>query len=168
MDGRREKESRAFLCLGRYFAKALAALFEHENTGASLSKNWGTSHESEPHTFFNPERASLIGLTCLMANGKSQIAPKLNRRRGACVFPSSDETSSWGWQQTANEIRAGQDWKVVEELAMPGEGWSIGSERHATCFSIARAKLCSCEPSSGRTVITLQSVPVRRKTISSN
>jgi hypothetical protein len=42
LDGWREKESRATLCFGRCFEKALAAFFEHEDAGAVLFKEWGT------------------------------------------------------------------------------------------------------------------------------
>src|SRR4029077_4168639 len=42
LDGWREKESRAALCFGRCFEKALAALFEREDAGAALFKEWGT------------------------------------------------------------------------------------------------------------------------------
>ena len=42
LDGWREKESRASLCFGRCFEKALAAFFEREDAGAVLFKEWGT------------------------------------------------------------------------------------------------------------------------------
>ena len=42
LDGWREKESRAALCFGRCFEKALAAFFEREDAGAVLFKEWGT------------------------------------------------------------------------------------------------------------------------------
>src|SRR3977135_2140766 len=42
LDGWREKESRASLCFGRCFEKALAAYFEREDAGAVLFKEWGT------------------------------------------------------------------------------------------------------------------------------
>src|ERR1700688_5112120 len=42
LDGWREKESRAALCFGRCFEKALAALFERQDAGAALFKEWGT------------------------------------------------------------------------------------------------------------------------------
>src|ERR1700730_17724195 len=41
LDGWREKESRAALCFGRCFEKALAAYFEREDAGAVLFKEWG-------------------------------------------------------------------------------------------------------------------------------
>jgi hypothetical protein len=41
LDGWREKESRAALCFGRSFEKALAALFERKDPGAALFKEWG-------------------------------------------------------------------------------------------------------------------------------
>ena len=41
LDGWREKESRATLCFGRAFEKALAAFFEHQDAGAVLFKEWG-------------------------------------------------------------------------------------------------------------------------------
>ena len=41
LDGWREKESRAALCFGRCFEKALAAFFEREDPGAVLFKEWG-------------------------------------------------------------------------------------------------------------------------------
>ena len=41
LDGWREKESRAALCFGRCFEKAIAALFEREDAGAVLFKEWG-------------------------------------------------------------------------------------------------------------------------------
>jgi PD-(D/E)XK nuclease superfamily len=42
LDGWREKESRAALCFGRCFERALAAFFGHEDAGAVLFKEWGT------------------------------------------------------------------------------------------------------------------------------
>ena len=42
LDGWREKDSRAALCFGRCFEKAIAALFEREDAGAVLFKEWGT------------------------------------------------------------------------------------------------------------------------------
>jgi hypothetical protein len=42
LDGWREKETRAALCFGRSFEKALAAFFEREDAGAVLFKEWGT------------------------------------------------------------------------------------------------------------------------------
>src|ERR1700693_5443807 len=41
LDGWREKESRAALCFGRCFEKALAAFFEREDAGAVLFKEGG-------------------------------------------------------------------------------------------------------------------------------
>jgi hypothetical protein len=41
LDGWKEKESRAALCFGRSFEKALGALFEREDPGAMLFKEWG-------------------------------------------------------------------------------------------------------------------------------
>ena len=41
LDGWREKESRASLCFGRCFEKALAAFFGREDAGAVLFKEWG-------------------------------------------------------------------------------------------------------------------------------
>jgi len=41
LDGWREKESRAALCFGRCFEKALAAFFDHQDPGAALFKEWG-------------------------------------------------------------------------------------------------------------------------------
>jgi hypothetical protein len=41
LDGWGEKESRAALCFGRSFEKALAAFFEREGPGAMLFKEWG-------------------------------------------------------------------------------------------------------------------------------
>src|ERR1700730_7530636 len=41
LDGWREKESRAALCFGRCFEKALAALFERQDPGEALFKEWG-------------------------------------------------------------------------------------------------------------------------------
>jgi len=41
LDGWREKESRAALCFGRCFEKAVAAYFEREDAGAVLFKEWG-------------------------------------------------------------------------------------------------------------------------------
>ncbi len=42
LDGWKETESKASLCFGRCFEKALAALFESEDAGAVLFKEWGT------------------------------------------------------------------------------------------------------------------------------
>jgi hypothetical protein len=42
LDGWREKESRAALCFGRSFEKALAAFLQGEDAGAVLFKEWGT------------------------------------------------------------------------------------------------------------------------------
>src|ERR1700680_3786777 len=41
LDGWREKESRAALCFGRCFEKALAAYFERQDAGTVLFKEWG-------------------------------------------------------------------------------------------------------------------------------
>jgi hypothetical protein len=41
LDGWREKESRAALCFGRSFEKALGAFFEREDAGAVLFREWG-------------------------------------------------------------------------------------------------------------------------------
>ena len=41
LDGWREKDSRAALCFGRAFEKALAAFFAREDAGVALSKEWG-------------------------------------------------------------------------------------------------------------------------------
>ena len=41
LDGWREKESRAALCFGRCFEKALAAFFQREDAGAVWFKEWG-------------------------------------------------------------------------------------------------------------------------------
>ena len=41
LDGWREKDSRAALRFGRCFEKAVAALFEREDAGAVLFKEWG-------------------------------------------------------------------------------------------------------------------------------
>ena len=46
LDGWREKESRASMCFGRCFEKALAAFFEHEDPGAVLFKEWGVYREA--------------------------------------------------------------------------------------------------------------------------
>ena len=45
LDGWREKDSRAALCFGRCFEKALAAFFEHADPGAVLFKEWGAYRE---------------------------------------------------------------------------------------------------------------------------
>jgi hypothetical protein len=41
LDGWKEKDSRASLCFGRCFEKALAAFFEGHDPGAALFKEWG-------------------------------------------------------------------------------------------------------------------------------
>jgi hypothetical protein len=41
LDGWREKESKAALCFGRCFEKAIAAFFEREDAGAVLFTEWG-------------------------------------------------------------------------------------------------------------------------------
>src|SRR3984957_11253742 len=45
LDGWREKDSRAALCFGRCFEKAIAALLEGEDAGAILFKEWGAYRE---------------------------------------------------------------------------------------------------------------------------
>src|SRR5277367_3295071 len=45
LDGWREKDSRAAMCFGRCFEKAIAALFEGEDAGAVLFKEWGAYRE---------------------------------------------------------------------------------------------------------------------------
>src|ERR1700704_728176 len=45
LDGWREKDSRAALCFGRCFEKAIAALLEGEEAGAVLFKEWGAYRE---------------------------------------------------------------------------------------------------------------------------
>jgi hypothetical protein len=47
LDGWREKDSRASLCFGRCFEKALAAFFEHEDPGAVLFKEWGPYQDTQ-------------------------------------------------------------------------------------------------------------------------
>jgi hypothetical protein len=47
LDGWREKDSRASLCFGRCFEKALAAFFEREDPGAVLFKEWGAYQASQ-------------------------------------------------------------------------------------------------------------------------
>jgi PD-(D/E)XK nuclease superfamily len=46
LDGWREKESRAALCFGRAFEKALGAFFSREDAGATLFKEWGTHRDA--------------------------------------------------------------------------------------------------------------------------
>jgi RecB family exonuclease len=46
LDGWREKESRAALCFGRSFEKALGAFFEREDPGAVLYKEWGAYRDA--------------------------------------------------------------------------------------------------------------------------
>ena len=46
LDGWRGKESRASLCFGRCFEKALAAFFGREDAGAVLFKEWGTYRDT--------------------------------------------------------------------------------------------------------------------------
>jgi hypothetical protein len=46
LDGWREKDSRAALCFGRCFEKALAAFFEQEDPGAVLFKEWGAYRDT--------------------------------------------------------------------------------------------------------------------------
>src|ERR1700704_4231358 len=46
LDGWRERESRPALCFGRCFEKALAALFEREDAGAVLFKEWGVYRDA--------------------------------------------------------------------------------------------------------------------------
>src|SRR5262245_55172866 len=47
LDGWREKDSRASLCFGRSFEKALAALFLHEDPGAVLFNEWETHRDAQ-------------------------------------------------------------------------------------------------------------------------
>ena len=47
IDGWREKESRAALCFGRCFEKALAALFRKEDPGAALFSEWAAYREAQ-------------------------------------------------------------------------------------------------------------------------
>jgi hypothetical protein len=46
LDGWREKDSRAALCFGRCFEKAIAACFEGEDAGAVLFKEWGVYRDA--------------------------------------------------------------------------------------------------------------------------
>jgi hypothetical protein len=46
LDGWKEKDSRASLCFGRCFEKALAALFEGDDPGAVLFKEWAAYRET--------------------------------------------------------------------------------------------------------------------------
>jgi PD-(D/E)XK nuclease superfamily len=46
LDGWREKESRAALCFGRAFEKALGAFFSREDAGATLYKEWGAYRDA--------------------------------------------------------------------------------------------------------------------------
>ena len=47
LDGWRENDSRASLCFGRCFEKALAALFQGEDPGAVLFKEWEAYREAQ-------------------------------------------------------------------------------------------------------------------------
>ena len=46
LDGWREKVSKAAMCFGRCFEKAIAALFQSEDAGAILFKEWGAYRDS--------------------------------------------------------------------------------------------------------------------------
>src|ERR1700687_1484934 len=61
LDGWREKESRAALCFGRCFEKAVAAFFEREDAGAVLFKEWGT-YRDVPLEFARDKRQRVCGL----------------------------------------------------------------------------------------------------------
>src|ERR1017187_7426648 len=61
LDGWREKESRASLCFGRCFEKALAAFFEREDAGAVLFNEWGT-YRDVPLEYRSEERR--VGKEC--------------------------------------------------------------------------------------------------------
>ena len=67
----------------------------------------------------------MIGLTCLMTNGKRPMPPKLNRRRAVFVLSKIDEILSWekatdrerdskfvDLDRFLCEVRAGQYWRV--------------------------------------------------------
>jgi hypothetical protein len=78
-----------------------------------------------PNSFADLERATLIGLTSLTANGRPAVAPKLNRRRALFVLTKIEEILAWE-QRTERErdtrfvelgyylceVRAGQYWRV--------------------------------------------------------
>jgi hypothetical protein len=59
LDGWREKESRASLCFGRCFEKALAAFFHHEDAGSVLFKEWG-AYQCETNAGWKREAAVAI------------------------------------------------------------------------------------------------------------
>ena len=67
----------------------------------------------------------MIGLTCLTTNGRSPVAPKLNRRRAVFVLSKIDEILAWEKATDRErdskfvelgrylcEVRAGQYWRV--------------------------------------------------------
>ena len=73
----------------------------------------------------------MIGLTCLTTNGRSLMAPELNRRRAVFVLSKINEISSW--EKTTDrerdskfvelrhylcEVRAGQYWRVDNVRSM--------------------------------------------------
>src|ERR1700730_1253291 len=98
-------------------------------TGASVVPTsvcaLATSISLVPNSFVNRERATLIGLTCLTNNGRSLVAPKLNRRRAVFVLSKIDEILAWEKATDRErdskfvelgrylcEVRAGQYWRV--------------------------------------------------------
>src|ERR1700726_2466804 len=60
LDGWREKESKAALCFGRCFEKALAAFFDREDAGAALFKEWGVYREVELEYFHGNDWERLL------------------------------------------------------------------------------------------------------------
>ncbi len=100
LDGWKEKESRAALCFGRCFEKALAAFFEHEDAGAVLFKEWGTYRDVPLDYSHGDDWQRLlrqgIGLLEQFArDNRTEFASRSTTSRRSSSARSQTETNSW-------------------------------------------------------------------------
>ena len=109
LDGWREKESRAALCFGRCFEKAVAALFEHEDAGAVLFKQWGMyrdvpleySHGDDWERYFARESvcwsSSLEIIESAFASPNATCKRSLSDRyqTAMSLWPMSMQSATW-------------------------------------------------------------------------
>ena len=97
LDGWREKDSRASLCFGRCFEKALAAFFEGEDAGAVLFKEWGAYREAQLEYSHGDdwERVLRQGIAAARAGWPKTTAFAFANLNATC------RRSSFGHSQTA-------------------------------------------------------------------
>jgi hypothetical protein len=67
---------------------------------------WRTSTVGKTRWPASRERATLIGLTSLWTDGRTAVAPELNRRRAVFVLDKIDEILSWERTKEQEQGRA--------------------------------------------------------------